>query len=176
MSRFLLSGSHTGKSYTKEPFLCLMYGFSKNKLFVFFYFLVPTSWPTQQEFGSLLGYFSQMLRAASLEVTSQGVLGILDVLRCCQAAWERRARVSGLQGLQGKRLSSCWYAAIRMEFVQWPLLLGVRLNVLYSSEYFRGSTKHDRVCEFYLGLWMSGLLFCQWDENTPPPPCLEHCR
>lgn len=27
------------------------------------------------------------------------------------------ARVSGLQGLQGKRLSSRWYAAIRMEFI-----------------------------------------------------------
>lgn len=79
-----------------------------------------------------------------------------------------RARVSGLQGLQGKRLST----QIRMKFIQWPLLLGVCLNVLYSSEYFRGSTKHDRVCEFYLGLRMSGLLFCQWDENAPPSRAL----
>lgn len=107
----------------------------KNKSFMFFSFFVHTSWPAQQESGSQLGCFSQMLKAASLGA------GCSEDSMCGQKV----PQPVGLGSLLPRRRVLRGPALLTLvAHVEMPLLLGIYLNYLQSRAQ-RG------VCRFCFG-------------------------
>lgn len=130
----------------------------KNKSFMFFSFLVHTSWPTQQEFGSWRRCFSQTLKAASLRVTG-----------CCGGlgAWPGGG-LGGLgvpfQSARVKGLSSVDTDSVAWGLLTQFLLVALCLKFIYNRVFFKSYPRHSKVCmDFVLDKPIPCYFFPVWN-------------